>query len=104
MATGKGIAATVAAVAAIGGLIAYNTTPSEHRVPSESAGASAAAPADVSEEVTLLLTRPVGSEWTETTRLHTTEEITMNIASQARNTEVRAKASTLLQQLRKPRS
>jgi hypothetical protein len=32
------------------------------------------------------------------------EEITMNIASQARNTEVRAKASTLLQQLRKPKS
>lgn len=32
------------------------------------------------------------------------EEITMNVASQARNTEVRARASTLLQQLRKPRS
>jgi hypothetical protein len=32
------------------------------------------------------------------------EEVTMNIASQARSTEIRAKAASLLQQLRKPAS
>ena len=32
------------------------------------------------------------------------EEVTMNVASQARSTEIRAKAASLLQQLRKPKS